>query len=131
MAHLLATVLAIVVAITNPAWAQKLVPEQELVKISDSIFSGDSEAAKNKCGEYFMYYPGEISFITANAKTVKVGDRDAVIIVMMQRRNVRTMIDNKKTVPTVEVVAGPQFILRISYADYEKSTRCLPKPPGA
>lgn len=56
-----------------------------------------------------------------------IGDKTAFILVM-QRRNIETRIDNRKSVPTAELISGPKLIVRLNRAELEKAGRCLPRP---
>ncbi len=110
-----------------------LLPEREIVPLAESIFSGGG--GPEKCGDYFLYTDtdSEVPFITLNINRFPSSDKENVnlLIIMMQKRNVRVQIDNTKMVPTAEVLLGPKLILRLNRADYEKAARCLPRPLGA
>ncbi len=112
-----------------------ILPEREIVSLAESILSGDDspEFKKMKCGDYFLYAGADskVPFIGLNMKRLPSDKENVRLLIIMQKRNVEVRVDNKKEIPTAEVLPGPKLILRINRADYEKATRCLPRPLGA
>ena len=135
MRNLVAVVLMICCLVSSVSAQTPLVPERELLALQDSVFADDNhpDTVKMKCGEYFLYAgaDSQVPLITFNVKPLPSDERGAVLLIVMQKRNVQVVIDNTKKIPTTKIIPGPQMILRISRVDYEKSSRCLPKPPSA
>ncbi|GEM_PF-2595131 len=95
--------------------------EQNLAKVADL----GVPAIKSVCGDYFS----QANEAVITAWVMKTVDGKINIAgFLMQIANVEVRIDNKKPRPTLEVAPGPKFIIRLSRADYQKVSTCLPRP---
>ena len=130
-----AAVLAFYLMIGTASAQGTMIPEHEVLTLEESIFGPDQnpETVRMRCGEHFLYAgaDSELPLLTLMMKPLPSDRTNANLLIVMQKRNVEVRIDNQKNRPTVEMVQGPKLILRISRADYEKATRCLPRPQGA
>lgn len=130
-----AFVMLIAQILANPVPAQiTSMPEREILAFQNSAIGKDKhpDTLKMRCGEHFLYAGegDEVPIIMVDLKPLPADERK-LLLVVMQKRNVRVVIDNAKSTPTVEVTPGPKFLLRINRTDFRKAARCLPRPPGA
>lgn len=133
--HYLVAILSIFFLVGSVLAQMPMVPEHEILKISDSILTdkeGLPEVKGKKCGSYFLYYEdSEVPLILLVLKTSPFSKKEVIPLILMQKRNVEVRLDGSKDVPTAEISQGPKLIIRIKQADYKKSVSCLPRPQSA
>ena len=119
----------------NAQNAQLLRSEQELSPWKAEAPLGSSE---KRCGQYFIVNPNHTDGVTIGpginwTTLVTVGGKPASVSGLFMKSKLKTVIDDKKRLPTVQYVMGgdnsiQQIVVRISRADFERAKECLPNP---
>lgn len=114
--------------------------EQALKKLPSA--GTKQEIDKFRCGDYFLFghlHPGPTHNIVPGPHQKRLGfmlqekDSDTITYAGLYLPiKFRTIINNEKNPPTVEIImrdnALELILVRISKKEYEKSSTCLPKP---
>src|SRR2546430_2046022 len=127
MMYLVAMLLALCWFV-GPAAAQSRLGGEEVELIRYPHEPGDSaDINKLRCGDYFLSEDARVE--TARiALSMDDNKRRARIVLIIRKYDIEVIIDEAKSIPTGEIVAGPKILLRMNRADYDQAVRCLPPP---